>query len=171
MAKLALTLIFAFLIPAHSFAWNEPDGFRGIRWETDIAELGKGWEETDHDQHGDGVKLYARSGDPLNIGDAEIRPPRYGFYKGKFYYVLMRFDSLSNFQKIKETLLAAYGEDSRPIRQRDRFGWIGLGNTINISLEFNTLKRTGTLYYQYIPIQKQKETEMKEKAKGAVKDL
>lgn len=105
MTKLPLLLFLMLLMPPQSFAWNEPDGFRGIRWATDISELDQGWTEIA--EHADGVKFYTRSGDLLKIGEAEIRAPGYGFYKGKFFAAHIAFDSVTNFQKIKETLFTA----------------------------------------------------------------
>ena len=150
---------------APAFAWNEPDSFRGIKWGTDIAALGTGWVETERDGSN---AAYKRIGDQLNIGTAAIGPPAYVFYKGRFYAAIVTFRSLSNFQKIKDTVFSAYGPGVQYNRYIERFLWSG--TTVTVLLTFDSLKM-GSLYYQYGPIAKQREADSKEAGQMAVGDL
>jgi len=75
------TLVFLLIIsvwvslPAFAFQ-NEPDGFRGIKWGTNISELPDMSLSEDYGNS----KFYLRKGEKLKIGDADIDRIGYGFY-------------------------------------------------------------------------------------------
>ena len=73
-----LIVLVIFACPKHTvFAFqNEPDGFRGIKWETDIKYL----PDMVLDEDGGDSKPYQRNGDTLNIGDAAVESCSYIYF-------------------------------------------------------------------------------------------
>lgn len=55
-----------------------PDGFREIKWGTDISEL-KGMAHVRTDPSYGGVEFYTRKGDELRFGDAQLYNIEYAF--------------------------------------------------------------------------------------------
>jgi hypothetical protein len=146
---------------------NEPDGFRGIQWETDIKDL----SDMVLDEDGGDSKLYRRNGDTLNIGAAAIESCSYIFYQGRFYGVFIEFTSLQNANAIKETLLQQHGEGLglRPGRFVETYQW--LGSLVNIWCDFSDASRKGTIIYFYKPLDQEKEANEKKKAQKDAPDL
>jgi hypothetical protein len=101
-----LSAFLCLLYPVNSLAYpNEPDGFREILWGTDIQTLAN---MAVAEKDGDDI-FYSRTGDNLLIAGATIDQIHYGFYKGKFYSVIIRFQSRRNFLALKERLMETYG--------------------------------------------------------------
>lgn len=94
------------LYPANSFSYpNEPDGFREILWGTDIQTLEN---MTVAEKDGKDI-FYSRKGDNMVIAGASIDQIHYGFTNGKFYSVIIRFQSRRNYLALKERLFETYG--------------------------------------------------------------
>ena len=144
---------------------NEPDGFRGIKWGTDIKDLpDMVWKEEDGD-----IRLYLRKDDKLKIGDAELDAIRYGFYKGRFYGVFIAFKSLSNATVLKETLFQQYGQKQRPKGFMEKYFWFG--SLVAISYDYSEVSKSGTILYSYMPIANEERENRKEKARKGASDL
>jgi hypothetical protein len=105
MLAFLLIVTACFAIPAFAFQ-NEPDGFRGVKWGTNINEL---HDMVLYQEDGD-TKAYQRNNDKIKIGDAEISLVVYGFYKGRFYAVHIGFNGDSNFKKLKNTFFDQFGQ-------------------------------------------------------------
>lgn len=146
---------------------NEPNGFQGIKWGTNIKEL------TDMvlDEDGGDSKLYRRQGNAVTIGTAVLESCSYIFYRDMFYGVFIEFTSSSNAHIIKETLLQAHGEGLllRPGKSIEAYQWSG--SLVNILYEFSRPSGKGTVTYFYKPIDQVKEENEKEEARGTNSDL
>lgn len=81
---LALIFILACSISAFAFQ-NEPDGFRGIKWGTDISDIPYLVFKRDYSQDFGGIKIYTNRDDSLKIGGADVSEIEYYFWGGKFY--------------------------------------------------------------------------------------
>jgi len=82
---------------------SEPDGFRGIKWGTDIATLKK-QQFIEVESHGD-VKFYEKKKEHKKIGNIQLSSIKYGFWKGNFYSVrvdLIGFDNNNLLTFLKE---------------------------------------------------------------------
>jgi hypothetical protein len=164
--NLVLLGVMIFLFPSLLFAFqNEPNTFRGIRWGVNIKEL--------HDMKlvedaGDS-KFYVKKNDKMKIGDADIEEVAYGFYKGRFDCVQIKFSNLLNFLRIHETFSQLYGSAYRPNRFMEDYYW--LGNNVTIGLEYNEILKKGRAIYSFEPIAEEKRTDSKEKAKKGRGDL
>jgi len=151
-------------IPAVAFQ-NEPDGFRGIKWGTNISELPDMSLSEDYGNS----KFYFRKGDKLKIGDADIDRIGYGFYKGRFNKLFIIYKGSLNFTKLKDTFFDQYGQGSKPNRFMEQYYWVG--ETVSISFEHSEITQKGKIFYTYDPISNEKEADSKEKAKNGAKDL
>ena len=159
-------IIIIFLIPSLLFAFqNEPNGFRGIKWGTNIAEL-PGMEMIYEDND---AKFYHKKNDKMKIGDAELVGIRYRAYKGKFYQVVIKYENLSNFMKIKETLFQVYGAGHQNNQFLEEYGWVG--STVFIHFSYKEILNKGQLSIIFLPIYKEKASDDKEKAKKGAEDL
>ena len=103
-----------------SFAFqNEPDGFRGIKWGTNIKTL-NGMTEIEKQSKG-GLILYVKDNDKLQIGGAELMMVCYSFWQDKFYSVFIQTKKHSNWSALKEVVFAKFGEGERYNKYRDVF--------------------------------------------------
>ena len=164
------TLVFLLIIsvwvslPAFAFQ-NEPDGFRGIKWGTNISELP---DMSLFEVYGNS-KFYLRKGDKLKIGDAHIDRIGYGFYEGRFNKLFIIYKGSLNFKKLKDTFFDQYGQGGKPNRFMEQYYWVG--QTVSISFEHSEITQKGNIFYTYDPISNEKEADSKEKAKNGAKDL
>jgi hypothetical protein len=147
---------------------NEPDGFRNIKWGTNISELsGMSVVETHPD-----LKFYSKDGDKMAIGNASLDEIVYGFYKDQFSNVLIYFHSLSAFLALKDALFEQYGSGSQPNQFMERYYWMDLiGGTTTITLDFSKVSDKGTLSFQSKKLLKKQQADEKQKAKAAKGDL
>lgn len=161
---LCVTIILLF--PNLLFAFqNEPEGFRGVKWGTNITELP---DMVFQGSRGE-KKLYFKKNDKMKIGDADIQSIGYFFYKEKFYNVLIEFSNLTNFVRIKETCDQLYGSGYRPNRFMEQYFWRG-GN-VTIFLHYNEISKEGMLSYQFKTIAEEEQADEKTNSKKAAGDL
>ena len=129
---------------------NEPDGFRGIKWGTNISEL------TDMRvvETGKDSLYYVRKNDTVKIGDADIDQISYGFYKSRFFQVLVEYKGYVNFTKLKAILIGQYGKPEQPNQLMEKYFWSG--QTVDIYFDYNEMLKNGNIYYSFRPIQQEK---------------
>jgi hypothetical protein len=111
-------LLLPLLCSQPGLAFQAPDDFRGIHWGDPVSGV-KGMAAVDDAVP---VRYYHRAGDPLKLGAATLKTLRYGFYRDKFYSVLMEFEGAANFDKVRDHLLASYGEAARVTGQSLQWG-------------------------------------------------
>jgi hypothetical protein len=155
---------------------NEPTGFRGKDWGTNISEFTDMVFLKDYgnfpDNYGD-QKFYIKNNDNMKIGEADLDRVIYGFYKNRFYYVSIEFKGLRNFSSIKETLFQTYGVVDQPIFEKTLwdtlYGWNG--DKVEIMLVYTTSSQDGDLFYCYQPINEEMGRDKRLKAKSGADDL
>jgi hypothetical protein len=135
-----LVLVSSF--PQSGWTVEAPSGFRGITWGTPLSKLTGMAVADDSGQ----VKYYRRSGDPLKLGEAELTRVSYGFYRGKFYSVLIEFEGRANFEKARTHLLATYGENARISSAGTSYMW-GTADGASISLKFSETPQQGYVFF------------------------
>lgn len=144
---------------------TEPDGFRGIKWETNIKTL-KGLTYIRTDPSWGGQKIYSRKSDELRIGAAELNSIVYGFWRDRFTDVLIKASSLANCDALKDATFEKFGEGYKPNRFLKEYLWNG--NVTGIRFEYNEISDKCSWYTFSKEINKQQEHYLKEKArKGA----
>jgi hypothetical protein len=144
---------------------NEPTGFRSKDWGSDFKKFsGMKLREDDGD-----TRWYSKKRDNLKIGEADLNGIIYGFYKDAFFYVLIDFNKLENFTRIKDTLTQLYGDGYQDNKYLEQYGWFG--SNVYIVLKYSQTEDSGTLVYQYQPIMEKKKADEKAKAKAGAGDL
>ena len=130
---------------------NEPPGFRGVAWETDVSEV-PGLILVE--EHGD-VKDYIKKKEKLVLGEANLTQVRYSFYKDRFFRVLISYDAPWNYEELKDKLFQVFGPGHKWERDYKTYWWFG--DKVTIGLQYAVFARGGTISYIYLPIQEQRD--------------
>ncbi len=153
--KIAFMLFFClfFLMVAKAmFAFrNEPEGFRGIKWEARSHGIqGLKLVETKETGNGEHLDIYVRKGDRLSFGQVELKKIRYVFYKNRFFLVhLVAFSHKAN-KSLKQELVDRFGEPSDSSSKRDLLYWDG--KETSVYLKYDVLPKRSVLSFYYQPI-------------------
>jgi hypothetical protein len=106
----SIFLIGCFASTRSSKSPSESDGFRSIKWGTEISTL-KDMEKVKEEKSSDSdLAWYTRKGDTLAIGQAKLGNIFYSFWMGKFYSVWIDFEGDENFEVLKKELLERFGK-------------------------------------------------------------
>lgn len=135
MIHVAITIIIAVLAAGPAFAFDEPDGFRGVPWgasENDLRQkLGGGRNVSSCHDYGPerswlGHRFCLGS---LQLADVTATVT-YGFRSDRFTRALLRFPS-KDFERMVSIFIERYGEPTA--RTADALRWDGLkaGITLN----------------------------------------
>jgi len=114
-AKILAIVFSIFLIGCFASTWSskspsEPDGFRSIKWGTEISTL-KEMEKVKEDKSSDSdLVWYTRKGDTLAIGEAKLKNIFYSFWMGNFESVWIDFEGDENFETLKKELFERFGK-------------------------------------------------------------
>jgi len=148
---------------------SEPDGFRGIKWGTDISTLSD-MEYFRTDPGYGGIKVYTRKNEDLHLGAAKLKIIGYNFWRGKFCSVQVITKSWTNWDALKDAVFEKFGigrgfQDNKSI---EYYYW--MGDITGMSLEYNKVSEKGILFMCSEELNKQIEAYKKQKAKeGAEK--
>ena len=172
-------------------------GFRGLKWATNIADVpgmtlikDKGdlkiyrWKGELGGQNlladvGDS-KLYHCKGDLLAIGGAKLTEIIYGFYKGRFYYLAVRAEGLSNWTALRDAVFAKYGKGhyfyDKTESYEEQWRWGGPVTAFGVKdvcmeLKHNEISEKVELTMFYEPVVVEREADEAKKAKDARKDF
>jgi hypothetical protein len=170
MKKVFILIILLSLLSSVSYAFeNEPEGFRGITWGTDIKDL-KDMEFVKVDPKS-GIKLYQKKKDNLTIGDAKLDAIYYGFYNDKFYLVIAQTMFFTDFEELKKACFENFGKGEQPRLYYDEYFWDG--EKVKISLVYDRSAINGMLmivskeFEKYLKNNnKDKEQKIKKKPQG-----
>ena len=174
-------LIGCFVSARPSKPSSEPDGFRGIRWGTDISTL-KDMEKSEQDKSSNGSLVwYTRKEDTLAIGKAKLENIFYSFWMGSFGSVWIDFKDDENFGTLKKELFGRFGkvpESQELVKKTDKeatrepstighagefYGW--WGKKTEMSLSYSKERHKGTLYINSRMISEERTAYEKEKEK------
>ena len=115
-------LIGCFAPPRPSMPRPDPEGFRDIKWGTEISTL-KDMEEVEQDKSsGRDLVWYRRKGDTLAIGEAKLENIFYSFWMGDFESVWIDFEGEENFEALKKELFERFGKAREPEGGMDKMG-------------------------------------------------
>jgi len=144
---LMLTVVLFAMFSVVAFAYeNEPDDFRGVKWDTNIEKL----SDMEIVLDGGDLKAYTKKGENMKLEGAQLNALHYVFYKDHFYCVHIEFKGLDEFNKIKDVLFKTYGEPEGTQYYEKRFAWPG--ESASITLEFDEAIGRGELGYKFLPI-------------------
>ena len=168
---------------------SEPDGFRGVRWGTEISTLKDMEKVEQHKSSNNDLVWYTRKGDILAIGKAKLENIFYSFWMGNFESVWIDFKGDENFETLKKELFELYGKvleseelmkkmDKKSGREPSTIGhaeefYAWKGKNAEMSLSYSKDRHKGTLYINSRMIseerrayEKQKEEEKRLKERG-----
>jgi hypothetical protein len=165
---------------------SEPDGFRSIKWETEITTL-KDMEKAEQDKSSKSdLVWYTRKGDILAIGEAKLKNIYYSFWMGNFESVWIDFEGDENFKTLKKELFERFGkvlESEELMKKMDNgvrggpstighaeqfYAWWGKNTEMGLSYSKNHHKGTLTINSRRIREERrdyEKEKEKKERLK------
>lgn len=121
---------------------NEPDGFRGMKWETDISTL-SGMRCTINPLDSN-ENVCRKKRDKLQISGVKLRFITYEFYKDKFSAVTIFTKGPVNFNAIKDIFFMKFGsgkQENEAIKN-----WYWTGDITNVILDYHEPAQIGTLY-------------------------
>ena len=139
----------------------DPDGFRDIKWGTEISTL-KDMERMEQDQSSNkDLVWYTRKGDLLAIGKARLESILYSFWMEDFEGVWIGFRGDENFDTLKKELFDRFGKvleseelikkmDEEPgkepssIRHAEEF-YAWWGKNTEMTLSYSRDRHQGTL--------------------------
>jgi hypothetical protein len=102
---------------------SDPDGFKDIKWGTEISTL-KDMEKVEQDKSSNSdIVWYTRKGDPLAIGNARLENIFYSFWMENFESVWIGFRGDENFETLKKELFERFGkvlESEQLMKKMDR---------------------------------------------------
>lgn len=163
-------LLFILLVPLSSFGYdNEPDGFRGIKWGTDISEL------KDMNTYGGKLSndaqlyaLYTRQNDELQIGEAKLERIEYRFWDNKLSSVMIITKGYANWTALRDTAFTKFGKGYQSNQFIKDYHWNG--DITYLSLKYNEIEEKGTLFLLSTKLAEQERIYKQRKAKeGAEK--
>jgi hypothetical protein len=152
----------------------DPDGFKDIRWGTDIATL-KDMEKVERDNPSNkDVAWYRRKGEILTLGKAKLESTFYSFWMGSFESVWIDFGGDENFEVLRKELFEAYGKvpesgelqdkRGRQIELADRF-YTWKGEHTEMFLFYSKIRHKGNLNLNSRKIGEERRAYEKEKKK------
>ena len=166
----------------HAKPRSEPDGFRDIRWGTEISTLGD-MEKVEQDKSSNSdLAWYMRKGDTLAIGKAKLEKIFYSFWMGNFESVWIDFKGDENFETLKKELFERFGkalESAELMKKMDReasrepsaighgeefYAW--WGKITEMSLSYSRDRHKGTLYMNSKVMREERKAYEKQKDKA-----
>ncbi len=106
----SIFLVGCFASTRSSRLLTDPDGFRDIKWGTEISTL-KDMEKVEQDKSSNKDSVwYTRKGDLLAFGKASLENIFYSFWMGDFESVWISFSGDENFETLKKELFQKFGK-------------------------------------------------------------
>jgi len=117
---------------------NEPDGFRGLKWEDSPTEemefLGEGRAK---------LEMYIRETDELSLEGVSLDNIVYSFYQDRFMRVNLHFTGIDNFSSLRIICIKRFGfkraEPDKP------FTYYREGSEANVFLSYAAVDDRGNL--------------------------
>jgi len=121
-----LCIVLFILAPIGSFPFpNEPDGFGGIKWGSELSGLkGMVFLKTETGYYGS-IEIFKKTVEELKAGDAPLESVEYGFWKGKLANVALHTRGLENWNALKKYSFDAFGPGYLTSKTAERFVWRG----------------------------------------------
>ncbi|GLI35778.1 hypothetical protein [Desulforhabdus amnigena] len=144
---LAAIVLIMMLFACTSSSESRTEGFRGMKWGSalkDPSQFEPLAEEGD-------LKFYRKKGEDLKVEDVKVENIVYGFYKNRFYNVMVYYASPENFQRLKEILSRWYGNPVEPEQGVKKYFWNV--DLLNVLLDYNDAAGSGRISYFFRPIQ------------------
>ncbi len=122
---------------------SEPDGWNGIKWETQLSTL-SGMKHSRTDPTHGGVAFYVREGDTFKLENGKHKPVQYGFWREKFYVAVVTTQGPEEFNALKDAVFKKFGGGAKPFINREEYLWEG--KSVIMGLNYDNNAKFG-LYY------------------------
>lgn len=132
---LCSTLIIVVSISVSAFQ-NEPDGYNGIVWGTDISTLNDMKTVSVRSDSPD-TKIYIRDGDTLRFGGVDLKGIEYGFLRGKFLSVTLKVKNLAQYVALKREVFERFGHGRELNPLVERYFWDGATSKVSLISAFD----------------------------------
>ena len=136
---------------------SESDGFRDIKWGTDISTL-PDMEYHITDSGFRNVRLYIKKNDELKIGEAVFTSIYYGFWRNRLYIVKGSFEGYTNWISLKEAIFEKFGGGKRSCSSKrqyfNQYSWFG--KTTVMMLGYDDILESGEFLMSSIELWKQR---------------
>ena len=152
---------------------SEPDGFRGIKWQTDSATL-----DPLHTMEVISIVgpfiYYKKNKEDLQLVTVKLDDIIYEFWNGKFSGVIIRVKGSNQFQVLKDYVFARFGpgQRSKVLEQMNVQDFYYNGIQTRMYLKFSDIDRTGELsMYSIALLSKQQQLDtlyLRERAKETI---
>ena len=155
MIAWAVILLSAMTLPAQDqmFTYNysfkpgtEPDGFRGLKWQTDIATLDPLHTMEVIEIFGPFI-YYKKNKEDLQLVTVKLNHIIYEFWNGKFSGVMIKVKGNDQFQVLKDYVFARFGpgQRSKVLEQLNVQDFYYNGIKTRMRLKFSDIDRIGDL--------------------------
>jgi hypothetical protein len=144
---------------------NEPEGFGGINWGTNLNTL----NDMQLVQEKGAIGLYLRLNDKASIEKKEPRRADYFFYKDRLAAVRIPFNGINSFNDLKLALTEEHGEAQYQNDLLNKFVW--KGELVIIVFKYIEITKKGHIAYIYNPIAAEWDAEQKATSKRPQSDL
>jgi hypothetical protein len=154
---------------------SEPDGFRGMKWQTDIATLDPLHTMQVIEIMGPFV-YYKKNKEDLQLVTVKLDNIIYEFWNGKFSGIIIKVRGDNQFQILKDYVFARFGpgQRSKVLAQLNVQDFYYNGVKTRMYLKFSDIDRTGELSsYSIALLNKQQHIDtlyLRERAKEKIKD-
>ena len=152
---------------------SEPDGFRGLKWQTDIAT-----QDPLHTMEVIEIfgpfAYYKKKKEDLHLVTVKLDDIIYEFWNGKFSGVIIKVRGNNQFQILKDYVFARFGpgQRSKVLEQLDVQDFYYNGIKTRMYLKYSDMDRTGELsLYSIALLSKQQKLDMlylRERAKEKI---
>ena len=142
---------------------NEPDGFRGIKWGTDISTTLPGMEYYGTAPSYGGIKVYIRKNEDLHLGEAKLKRIEYNFWRGKFCAIWVLTKGSTNWRGLRNATFEKFEKGYQDNDFIEKYVWFG--KITGMILKYNEVSEEGTLLMYSKKINKQQKAYSKQKAK------
>jgi hypothetical protein len=154
---------------------TEPDGFRGLKWQTNIATL-----DPLHTMEVIAIVgpfvYYKKNKEDLYLVTVKLDDIIYEFWNGKFSGVIIKVRGENQFQILKEYVFARFGpgQRSKALEQLNVQDFYYNGVKTRMYLKYSDIDRTGELsMYSIALLSRQQHIDtlyLRERAKEQIKD-
>ena len=99
---------------------SEPEGYNGIKWETKLSGLERMKHIRTDPSHG-GIAFYEREDDTFKLENGRDKPVQYGFWREKFYAVVVSTKGSEEWIALKDAVFKKFGEGSKPFLNQEEY--------------------------------------------------
>jgi hypothetical protein len=144
----SLLLLCSALIPVCGICFqNEPEGFGGIQWGTDISALKTMLlvlQKANDPIRGD-LKIYQNQDQVMTEGRATLKKVSYVYFKDKFMSAQILTEGSNNWLGLIDGTFEIFGKGEQPDQRIEQYFWFG--NKSRIILNYDKKTEQGSLSF------------------------